>query len=115
NLQPFTVTLTMRGMSSGRYNNNFISCNGDCPTTVPPGMNTIDSNYIAGSRYFDLSFKSELFDTGAEAFFVVENLLNADPALVAGSRGGGFYNGQGNARYYDRLGRYYRAGLRFRF
>jgi len=45
----------------------------------------------------------------------VENLLNEDPALVAGGRGGGFYNGQGNARYYDRLGRMYRLGLRFQF
>jgi outer membrane receptor protein involved in Fe transport len=46
---------------------------------------------------------------------VVENLLNEEPALVAGTRGGGYYNGQDNADYYDRLGRYYRVGVRFQF
>lgn len=113
-LDPVTVSLTMRGLSSGKYNNAFIECTANCPPATIANP-TIDGNHIAGARYFDLSLKSQLFDSGAEAFFVVENLLNADPALVAGSRGGGFYNGQGNARYYDRLGRQYRAGVRFKF
>ncbi len=56
-----------------------------------------------------------MLDTGAELFLVVENLQDRAPALVAGTRGGGFYNGQDNADYYDRLGRYYRAGVRFQF
>jgi len=114
NLDPITVSLSLRGLSSGKYNNAFIDCSTACPTATVENP-TIDGNHIAGAQYYDLSFKSKLLDTGAEAFFVVENLLNEDPALVAGSRGGGFYNGQGNARYYDRLGRMYRIGLRYQF
>lgn len=113
-LDPVTATVTMRGVSSGKYNNNFIVCNDDCPDTSLNNP-TVDSNHIAGAQYFDLSLSSKLMDTGAEVFFVVENLLNKDPALVAGTRGGGYYNGQDNADYYDRLGRYYRAGVRFKF
>lgn len=116
NWEPVTATLTMRGVSSGKYNNDFIVCNGDCPpTTTSSPYQTIDSNHIAGARYFDLSLNGKLLDTGAEVFFVVDNLLNKAPALVAGTRGGGYYNGQDNADYYDRLGRYYRAGVRFQF
>ncbi len=114
NLDPVTVSVSMRGLGSGKYNNDFISCTSDCPAPVV-GKTTIDDNHISGARYFDLSLKSRLFDTGAEAFLVVENLTNEAPALVAGSRGGGFYNGQGNTRFYERLGRMYRAGLRFKF
>jgi outer membrane receptor protein involved in Fe transport len=116
NWEPVTATLTMRGVSSGKYNNDFVVCNGNCPATPTSSPNqTIDSNHIAGARYFDLSLTGKLLDTGAEVFFVVDNLLNKAPALVAGTRGGGYYNGQDNADYYDRLGRYYRAGVRFQF
>jgi len=116
NWEPVTATLTMRGISSGRYNNEFITCSTDCPpTTGSSPYQTIDNNYLAGSRYFDLSLSGEVLDTGAELFLVIENLQDRAPALVAGTRGGGFYNGQDNADYYDRLGRYYRAGVRFKF
>lgn len=114
NWEPVTATLTMRGISSGRYNNAFISCTEGCPTSTLANP-TIDGNHIDGVKYFDLSLNGKLLETGAELFFVIENLLNEEPALVAGTRGGGFYNGQDNAEYYDRLGRYYRAGVRFQF
>lgn len=114
NLDPVTATLTMRGVSSGKYNNNFIVCDTGCPTSTLDNP-TVDSNHIDGVKYFDLSLNGKLLDTGAELFFVVENLLNEEPALVAGTRGGGYYNGQDNADFYDRLGRYFRAGVRFQF
>lgn len=114
NWDPVTATLTMRGVSSGKYNNNFIVCTSGCPTSTLDNP-TVDSNHIDGAKYFDLSFNGKLLDTGAELFLVVENILNEEPALVAGTRGGGYYNGQDNADFYDRLGRYYRAGVRFQF
>lgn len=114
NLDPVTATLTMRGISSGKYNNAFITCTSGCPTSTLANP-TIDGNRIDGVKYFDLSVNGKLLDTGAELFFVIENLLNEEPALVAGTRGGGYYNGQDNGDYYDRLGRYYRAGVRFQF
>ncbi|HWK73618.1 MAG TPA: TonB-dependent receptor [Povalibacter sp.] len=114
NLDPITVSLAARGVSSGKYNNAFIDCSTDCPTATTEHP-TIDGNRVPGATYYDLSFRSKLFDSGAEVFAVVENLFNEDPALVAGGRGGGFYNGQANTRYYDRLGRMYRIGLRYQF
>src|SRR5690606_22327754 len=75
NLDPITVSLSLRGLSSGKYNNAFIDCSTACPTATVENP-TIDGNHIAGAQYYDLSFKSKLLDTGAEAFFVVENLLN---------------------------------------
>jgi hypothetical protein len=47
--------------------------------------------------------------------FVAENLLDRDPPLIAGSLSSGFYQGQANARFYDRLGRMLRLGARFKF
>ncbi|GFE80050.1 TonB-dependent receptor [Steroidobacter agaridevorans] len=114
NWEPVTATLTMRGISSGKYNNSFIVCTEGCPTSTLANP-TIDGNHIDGVKYFDLSLNGKLLDSGAELFMVVENLLNEEPALVAGTRGGGYYNGQDNADYYDRLGRYYRVGVRFQF
>jgi hypothetical protein len=46
---------------------------------------------------------------------VAENLLHRDPPLIAGSLSSGFYQGQANARFYDRLGRMLRLGARFKF
>jgi hypothetical protein len=57
---------------------------------------------------------SYLGETG-EVYFVAENLLDRDPPLIAGSLSSGFYQGQANARFYDRLGRMLRLGARFKF
>jgi len=119
-LDPVSVGLTMRGVSSGVYNNAFIECApGACPIqteaeasrnpTMMPGQNHID-----GAEYFDLSINYRLPSNG-ELFFVTENLFDEDPALVAGGRGAGYYQGQSNRFLYDRYGRTYRAGFKFSF
>lgn len=110
---PFGVTLTMRGIGSGKYNNAFIECTSNCPaaTALHP---TIDNNDIDAVTYFDVAFNYKAFGN-AEAYLVIENLLDEDPAFIAGSRSNGFYAGQGNARFYDRLGRMVRTGVRFNF
>jgi iron complex outermembrane receptor protein len=112
-LDPVSVGLTMRGVSSGVYNNLFIECDGDCPTATAQNP-TINNNRIDGAEYFDLSVNYRLPSAG-ELFFVAENLFDEDPALVAGGRGAGFYQGQSNRFLYDRYGRTYRAGFRFSF
>ena len=68
---------------------------------------------IDGAEYFDLSFSYKI-EMG-EVFFVTENLFDEDPALVAGGRGAGFYQGQSNRFLYDRYGRTFRAGVKFNF
>ena len=112
-LDPVSVGLTMRGVSSGVYNNAFIECDGDCPTATSTAP-TINNNNIAGAEYFDLSLNYKLESNG-ELYFVTENLFDEDPALVAGGRGAGYYQGQSNRFLYDRYGRSFRAGFRFSF
>jgi len=111
-LDPVAVTLSMRGISSGVYNNAFIVCQSDCPTATALNP-TINDNHIDGVQYFDLSTN---YKVGmGELFFVIENLTNEDPPLIAGGRGAGFYQGQSSSRNYDRFGRTYHAGVRFSF
>ncbi|HEY4366661.1 MAG TPA: TonB-dependent receptor [Steroidobacteraceae bacterium] len=118
-LNPVEVTLTMRGISSGVYNNAFYECQqGSCPTqaelTSMGYSNSINDNHIASAHYFDLGLNYKLEDMG-EVYFVVENLTNEDPAKVAGGTGAGFYQGQSNVSLYDRFGTMYHAGVRFKF
>jgi len=116
-LDPVAVTLTMRGVGSGVYNNAFIVCDTNCPVqTVAEAAAhpTINSNSIDSVKYFDLSLNYKVGALG-EVYFVVENALNEDPPVVAGGRGAGFYQGQSSSQNYDRIGRNYRTGLRFKF
>lgn len=111
-LDPVSVTLTMRGVSSGVYNNSFIVCQTDCPTSTADNP-TINNNHIDAVEYFDLSFN---YKVGlGDIYFVVENMLNEDPPLIAGGRSAGFYQGQSSSENYDRFGRTFRTGVRFSF
>jgi iron complex outermembrane receptor protein len=111
---PASATLTMRGFGSGVYHNSFIECRSQCPaaTAVNP---TINNNYVPSINYYDVGLNYKFMEDAVEAYFVAENVLNTDPPFVAGDRGNGFYNGQGNSTFYDRLGRTFRVGARFRY
>jgi hypothetical protein len=68
-----------------------------------------------------LNYKLHMGDSDATLFLVTENLLNTAPPLIpgisssaGGSGGGGYYAGQYNASNYDRMGRMFRAGVRFK-
>jgi outer membrane receptor protein involved in Fe transport len=116
---PVSVTLSMRGISSGVYNNAFFECGvGSCPSaselTAMGYTNSINDNHIASAHYFDLGVNYQLEGLG-ELYFVIENLTNEDPAKVAGGRGAGFYQGQSNVTLYDRFGTMYHGGVRFKF
>jgi outer membrane receptor protein involved in Fe transport len=118
-LEPFSVTLSMRGISSGVYNNDFLECDvGSCPTaselTARGYTQSINDNQIDAAHYFDLAFSYKLESLG-ELYFVIENLTDEDPAQVAGGRGAGFYQGQSNVELYDRFGTMYHGGVRFQF
>lgn len=116
---PVSVTLSMRGISSGKYNNGFLECAvGECPTLAQAQAlgynNTINDNHIESAHYFDLGVNYKLEGLG-EIYFVVENLTDEDPAKVAGGRGAGFYQGQSNVTLYDRFGTMFHGGVRFQF
>jgi iron complex outermembrane receptor protein len=93
----------VRGFGSGVYDNAWVS-----------GVN-IDDNTIPGATYLDLagSYRFELTDTArVEAYFKVENLLDEDPEVVAGT---GISSLQTNPALYDVIGRAYRIGFRMTF
>jgi len=97
------LTLTMRTISSGVYDNTFTS-----------GVE-IDDNHIDGATYFDLGGSYRLLGRdpdGIELFFKVDNLLDRDPPVIGLAFSSGL---QTNAGLYDVIGRSYRVGLRFRY
>ena len=114
-LDPFNFTLTVRQMSSGTYNNNWVTCTTGCPTSTTQNETT-NYNYLAGYTYFDVGFQYRFGigeDVDATAFLNVRNIMNTDPVLVA-QRTNPFIQLPMNSAAYDTLGRVFRAGLRFK-
>ncbi|MCC6914676.1 MAG: TonB-dependent receptor [Rhodospirillaceae bacterium] len=110
---PFSATVTMRGIGSGVFNTSFITCTSGCPAATAAHP-TINLNYVPSVTYFDLAFDYDFMDGMLQPYFTAENVFDKDPPLVVGTRGAGFYAGQGNTGLYDRLGRVFRAGVRFK-
>lgn len=116
--EPFVLTLTGRGVSSGVYDNEFIECGSGCPTSTVDHR-TININRIEGAFYLDanltLRFENVADFADMEVFLNVRNLANKDPALVAQGPGGiAFLTQPANPTLYDTLGRVFRAGIRVR-
>jgi hypothetical protein len=79
-----------------------------------PGETTIADNHIPSIAYFDVSLAYKFLDGAGEAFFVIENAMNQDPPLISGTTTDGFFAGQGNSRFYDRIGRNFHMGVRLK-
>lgn len=81
---------------------------------APNGVNTIVDNHVPSVTTFDLSGRYRFGDKDAfEAFLTINNLFNKDPPVAPGTNSANFI--QTNYELYDTIGRYYTAGLRFRF
>ncbi|HEY6640893.1 TonB-dependent receptor plug domain-containing protein [Povalibacter sp.] len=108
-----TLTAMARYTGPGVYANGFIECTADCPvsTTAAP---TIENNQIASSTTIDLSGSYEFGSPSVEVFGTIENLMDKQPPMIGGSLTSAHYGGQGNADY-DRIGRQFRIGARFKF
>lgn len=118
NLDRFTFMLTGRGISAGTYDNTYIECNGDCPTST--GRNrTITNNKIAGAFYVDTFFSYNLGASGKsnnQVFFKIMNFFNEDPEAVGlGPSDSSNVEPGVNRALYDYLGRTFRIGYRFEF
>ncbi|MGE3476404.1 MAG: TonB-dependent receptor [Rhodospirillaceae bacterium] len=112
--EAFTGTLTMRGIGSGKYSNSAIVCTSGCPVSTVAAP-TFSLNHIDAVKYFDLSLSYKIMDGAVETFFVAENMFNRAPPIIYGSTGAGFYSGwAGASGEYDRQGRVFHAGVRFR-
>jgi len=117
-LEGLNTSLTARYFAKSIPDNDFIMCTTGCPTstTVSP---TFDTGIVAPAAVFldfAASYGFELGETDMQVFLNVRNLMNKDPALIP-QRSPGLssyiYSRANNGRY-DRLGRVFRAGVRFR-
>ena len=114
NLDPFTTSLTARGISSGTISNLYFECTTGCPTSTSQ-RETINFNRVKGAWYFDASVSYNFDIGGAEttAFFNIRNIANKDPAQIPPTSVPYVFLPT-NLGLYDTLGRNFRAGLRFR-
>lgn len=95
----YRASATVRHVGGGNINNDFTS----------KDLNVLEHD---GRTYLDLSVRARLVETArgdAELFAAVNNALDSDPP-VTGT--GGFVTVRS---LYDTVGRYYTAGVRFRF
>ena len=111
---PITVSVIERHVSAGVYNNAMTVCTSGCPvsTTLNP---TIDKNHIDSNNLWDLSIRYKILpdNKDTEVFLTIQNLFNTAPPFIGGTVGSAYYTGQSNERY-DRLGRQFMAGVRFK-
>ena len=112
---PWSFTLTGRGLSHGKYANEWVVCQTGCPVSTLANR-TANMNSIPGAFYMDLntSYSFESWGADSQIFFAVKNVFNTDPALVASGPDGNNTPAyfQTNRGLFDYLGRVYRIGLR---
>lgn len=100
----FAISWTGRGFSAGKLSNLYTECTSGCPTLKAPYY-TINDNHMPGTFYMDLSFVYHLKkDSAADLFLTVENIMNREPNYYVAVQNG----------LYDKLGRVFRAGVRFK-
>jgi len=114
---PWTFYLIGRGISDGKYSNEYIVCSTACPVSTL-AHRTANYNHIDGNFYLDTNVSYDFDAYGAETqlFLAVKNVFNTDPALVASGPDGNNVPAypQTNRNLYDYLGRVYRIGLRLK-
>ncbi|MGC4252212.1 MAG: TonB-dependent receptor [Sphingobium sp.] len=113
--EPFSLSFTARGVSSGNINNTYIECSSACPASTANNP-TIDYNHVKGAWYFDASLTLRPpLPASPEIFFSIKNIANKDPAIVARPPSGTSYGFRPTQEsIYDILGRQFRAGIRFK-
>ena len=112
---PFVVSLSAHGVSSGVYNTDFVTCQTGCPVSVAPKI-TVNNNYIPGAVYWDFASSYTLSsgeDGNLQAFLNIKNILNKG-AIPIGNTGSFQFDIIGtNQDLYDTDGRVFRIGLRY--
>jgi outer membrane receptor protein involved in Fe transport len=114
---PWTFYVLGRGISAGKYSNEWVVCSTGCPASTL-AHRTANYNHIDGNFYLDtsISYDFESFGADSQVFLSVKNLFNTDPALVASGPDGNNIPAYPNTNrnLFDYLGRVYRIGLRLR-
>ncbi len=117
-LDQWKFNLVGRGFTSGVYDNNWIECSSNCPTSTVQNR-TINDNSISGIFYLDasISYDFEVAQAQAQLFMFVQNLANKDPVLVGNGPTGNNTPAypQTNRGIFDVFGRTMRMGVRMNF
>lgn len=95
----FHVGAMVRYAQGGTYNNVFVE-----------GVD-INDNSVPGRAYLDLT-GSYRITPGVELFGAIDNVFDNDPPVTVNSALAPF---AAQSLFYDRIGRFYSAGVRFRF
>jgi outer membrane receptor protein involved in Fe transport len=78
--------------------------------------NTINDNHVPAFVYLTASAAYRLHSAGtrsAELFAIVNNLTDKDPPMIPSGAAGGINESSTNGQFYDVVGRFFRAGIRF--
>jgi outer membrane receptor protein involved in Fe transport len=78
--------------------------------------NTINDNHVPAFVYLNASAAYRFYSRGghsAELFGVVNNLTDKDPPMIPSGAAGGINESSTNGQFYDVVGRFFRAGIRF--
>jgi len=114
---PWTFFLLGRGVSAGKYANEWIVCTTGCPTSTL-AHRTSNLNSIDGAFYMDssITYSFVAWDFDSEAYFSAKNIFNTSPPLVGNGPDGNNTPAYPNTNraLYDYLGRVYTVGLRFK-
>jgi iron complex outermembrane recepter protein len=113
---PLSLTLSGRYIPEGLYNAlftgpddpDYVAVN---PTTGAPIPNTINDNIVKSAVYFNLngSYSFSRGDTRMQVFGSINNLFDREPPAAP------TLQYPTNPVYFDQIGRYFRAGVRFSF
>lgn len=97
--QSFSAGVLVRYVDQGTYRNDYVE-----------GVD-IDDNSIPSRTYVDLDWSKSLTDS-FEVYAKVNNVFNVDPPLAPNQITEPNYNG---SAFHDRIGRYFKAGVRVQF
>jgi iron complex outermembrane recepter protein len=78
--------------------------------------NTINDNHVPAFVYLTASASYRFHSSGAhsaELFGIVNNLTDTDPPMIPSGAAGGINESSTNGQFYDVVGRFFRAGIRF--
>ena len=104
-----SLTLTERWFSDGKYSNEYIECQTNCPvsTLIHP---TIYDNKMKGATYIDFGGSYNV-SKQMMVYFKIDNVADRDPEPAPQANPSFAIN----PALYDVVGRTYRAGLRYNF
>jgi outer membrane receptor protein involved in Fe transport len=110
--EPVSLGLTLRGISEGKYNSNWVTCTTACPVSTANYI-TSDFNSLPSAWYLDISSSFDITND-VKAYFNVKNVFNVNPPVYyTGPSGNAWQQLPAPLYSYDILGRVFRVGVRF--